>query len=147
MSKALQLALANAASKPKLVYFGDAVMLHVLWRETFNYLERLQRAVAEGRAVDEASHYGRWLLFSGLIKIFEAYPQDKPHEVDGPKLRKLADDVVYACGQIYKGGKMPINPSEARVDELNSKVDKILSLMAKDVTPLKPTYDLLTEKA
>jgi len=92
------------AGLTKSVYFGDTVMLHWLWKETVGYLEKLERAVAEGRAVDEASNYARWLEFSGLLKIFDAYPRPLPLKVDGEAVRRLVGRVIDAAGEIYKGG-------------------------------------------
>lgn len=113
------------------MYFGDAVMLHWLWKETVNKLEFLSRSVHEGRAVDEASSFARWLSFSGLIKIFEAYPSPAPLRVDGGAVRALTYQLTAACGEIHKGGKAPFNPSLSRVDEANAKLDIILSALAK----------------
>lgn len=120
----------------KSVYFGDNLMLHVVWKETMARLHSLERSVQEGRAVDEASNYGRWLNFSGLIKIFEAYPQPVPLLVDGLAMRQLTDKLVSACGEIHKGGKMPHNPSQSTVDEINAKLDYLLSQTAKKISPV-----------
>jgi hypothetical protein len=119
----------------KAVYFGDNVILHWLFKQTMNHLELLTRAVHEGRAVDEASNFARWLSFSGLIKIFEAYPQPVPLLVDGPAMRLVTDKLVSACGVIYKGGRMPENPSQSVIDEMNAKMDFIISQMAKTASP------------
>jgi hypothetical protein len=127
------------------VYFGDGFTLHWLWKETYNRLSTLERAVAEGRAVDEASNFGRWLVFSDLYDIFNAHPQAHPMEVDGLKIRELGDRVVAACGKIYRGGKTPRNPSQSTVDEINSKMDVILSHLAKNISPVHRTVVTLND--
>ena len=106
-----------------------------MYQETFRYMEKLARAVHEGRAVDEASNYCRWFLFSGFCKFFEAHAQPPPCEVSGQKLRDLADSIVAACGEIYKCGKLPQSPSQSRIDELNQKMDVVLSCLAKSIPP------------
>lgn len=113
-------------------------MLSWLYKETCDYLERLERAVQQGRGVDEASHFARWLQFSGLYKIFEAYPQPPPLEVNGKKIRELGERVVAACGVIYKGGKLPLNPSQSTTDEINAKLDILLSNFAKPISQPVP---------
>lgn len=118
--------------EPRL--FG-AAFLHILWSETFNRMESLARSVHEGRAVDEASNFARWLRFSGLLELLQSHPQPFPLKVDGAALAKLTASVVDACGVIYKGGRMPVNPSQSRIDELNDKVDVILSHIAKRISP------------
>jgi len=119
-------------------------MLHCLWKETCNRLQVLERAVQQGRAVDEASNFARWLSFSGLYRIFEAYPQPAPLEVDGKKIRALGERLVAACGVIYKGGTMAHNPSQSTVDEINLKVDGILAYLAKKASsPDSQTADVV----
>jgi len=135
--------LVNQNGVRKSVYFGDNVTLHWLWKETISKLESLARAVHDGRAVDEASSFSRWLNFSGLIKIFDAYPQPAPLTVDGGAVQRLVDQVIASCGQVYRGGKMPVNPSTSRIDELNEKVDRILSHIAKPIPP----QDASTQRA
>ena len=110
-------------------------MLFWLCKETVNKLELLLRSVHEGRGVEEASSFARWLNFSGLIKIFEAYPQPAPLLVDGAAVRRLSSEVEAACGVIFKGGKMPYNPSTSRIDDANAKLDILLSALAKNLTP------------
>ena len=100
----------------------------------------MERALHQGRGVDEASNFARWLQFSGLLKILEAYPQPAPLEVDGVAVRRLVERVIAAAGELHKGGAMPINPSQSTVDEINGKIDFILSQMAKNISTPYTTH-------
>jgi hypothetical protein len=115
-------------------------MLFWLCKETIGYLQKLERLVQQGRGVDEASNFARWLQFSGLLKILEAYPQPKPLEVDGVAVRRLMERVIATAGELHKGGKLPYNPSESTVDEINAKVDFMLSQLAKNISPPFQTH-------
>jgi hypothetical protein len=107
-----------------------------LFGETKGKLLSLERAVAQGRAVDEASNFSRWLFFSGLCELLESASGIPPWNIDGKEVRVIAERVTYACGLIYKGGKQPVNPQQSTVDEINAKVDYLLSKLAKPAPPL-----------
>jgi hypothetical protein len=103
-----------------------------IYRETQFFVERLARSVHEGRGVEAASNFTRWLRFSGLLGVFDKFTvPGSSGVVNGEEMRKLVDDVVAACGQIFRGGKQPVNPSQSTIDQINAKVDFILSQMAK----------------
>jgi hypothetical protein len=118
-------------------------MLHWLWKETVGKLESLERALMDRRAVEYASDYARWIEFSGLLKIFDAYPQPPPLRVDGEAVRALVTRVVESAGQILKGGNAPFNPNTAKLDEINSKFDFLLSQLAKNISPPEQTQTTL----
>lgn len=109
-----------------------------LQRETLGMLLHLERAVSEGRAVDEASNFCRWLTFSGLCHLLESFSGEPPWNIDGKEVRLVAQRVIAACGVIHKGGRMPANPQQSTVDEINAKMDYILSRMAKPAPPAPP---------
>lgn len=106
-------------------------MLKRIYGETENYLQRLQRAANEGRAVDEANNFLRWLQFSGVCKLLEAYSFIEPKF---GTLRGLADDVQETCRPWLQGRIEKPSPNLARVDELNNKMDVLLSMFAKAAT-------------
>jgi hypothetical protein len=119
-----------------------AVYLQVIHRETENYLARLGRAASEGRAVDEANNFLRWLQFSGVLKVLEMHAfLDRKFLT----LRARADAVQEICRPHLQGRNPAVNPQLARVDELNNKVDVLLALMAKSSGAAAPEILTVTD--
>ena len=111
---------------------GDfRVMLKTICAETENYLARLSRAAHEGRAVDEANNYLRWLQFSGVLRLLEKYSF-----VDAKflKLRPACEELQRICRPWLQNQIPKPSPNLARVDEINDKLDYLLSLIAKPAT-------------
>lgn len=103
-----------------------------IYKETNSYLERLGRAVSEGRAVDEANNFLRWLQFSGVVGLLEKYSfVDEQFK----KLGATCTNLQQACQPHLQGRNIKENPSQARIDELNEKVDWMISQMARPVAP------------
>jgi len=118
-------------------------MLHWLWKETVGKLESLERALMDRRAVEYATDFARWVEFSGLTKIFDAYSQPPPLRVDGEAIRALVSRVIESSGQILKGGNAAFNPNTAKLDEINTKFDFLLSQLAKNISPPEKTQTTL----
>jgi hypothetical protein len=108
------------------------VNLGRIYTETERYLSNLSRAVAEGRAVDEANNFLRWLQFSGVLRLLE---QNCFINEKFLKLRPQADELQNLCKPFLQGRNIKENPSQSRIDEINDKVDAILSAIAKNVSP------------
>jgi hypothetical protein len=109
--------------------------LKCIYQETANYLDRLARAASEGRAVDEANNFLRWLQFSGVLRLLELYASLDPNF---RKLRVKCGELQDVCKPHLQGRRMPPSPNEARIDEVNQKVDAILCLMAKQAKVVSP---------
>lgn len=121
----------------------DSVMLHQIWRETTRKLEAYARDVRENKNVREASEFARWLQFSGVIKILEAFPQAEPLRVDGAALRKLAHELVLDCGECFRNGKADAKYAASDIAEINRKLD----LIAAHVSTISPLIPATTEAA
>jgi hypothetical protein len=106
--------------------------LQFIYKETKAYLERLARAASEGRAVDEANNFLRWLQFSSILRLLEKNSFVDPAFV---MLRHQCEDLQAICRPYLQGRNMPASPSQARIDEVNAKVDIILAAMAKPISP------------
>ena|ERR1700722_20092407 len=92
--------------------------LHWLWKETVNRLDSLARDVREAKNVAEASNFARWLQFSGILMLFRNNPSTTKHlEVDESVVRKKIDDLIYECGELFRGGKH--DPKYAASDIFN----------------------------
>ena len=108
------------------------VTLQFIYKETRDYLARLARAASEGRAIDEANNYLRWLQFSTILRLLEKNSFVNPEFV---MLRNQCEDLQAICRPYLQGRNMPASPSQARIDEVNAKVDIILAAMAKPISP------------
>lgn len=106
--------------------------LQQIYKETTTYLESLGRAASEGRAVDEANNFLRWLQFSSVLRLLEKNSWFNP---DFVTLRNKCKELQAICRPHLQGGRVPASPSQARIDEVNAKLDIILTAMAKPVSP------------
>jgi hypothetical protein len=136
MPQAVARSAAVASNKPEKngkIDFGFLFLK--IYKETDNYLGSLGRAASEGRGVDEANNFLRWLQFSGILRLLEMDADENPNY---RTLRHKADDLQEICKPHLQGRNIKDSPNQARIDEVNAKVDAILSILAKDVTPPLP---------
>jgi hypothetical protein len=135
-----------AVQSPIKIGTSDTVRLFKICRETTAYLENLHRGICDNRAgaITEAVNFARWLQFSGVVALLEAYPQPTPLAVDGKAVRRLTEDVIQACGERMHGGRPAYNPNDSRMDTLNAKLDLVLSQLAPTIsTPLPQSADVV----
>ena len=110
-----------------------------LYKETVNFLDVLAREVREGKNVMLASQFARWLQFSGLIKIFEAYPSSAPHLVsDAAAVSTKVNDLLFDCGELFRGGKFDPKYAASDIAEINRKLDEILKRSGNSVQAKAP---------
>lgn len=107
----------------------------ILYRETVIFLDRLSREVREGKNVMLASQFARWLQFSGLNKVFETYPCNRPHcEVDAVVLEKKTKDLLFECGELFRGGRADPKYAASDIAEINRKLDTVLLTLARPMS-------------
>jgi hypothetical protein len=105
----------------------DEVLLHRLWAESSRVVEQLSRLVAQGKSVDAASLFGRWLVFSGVLEMCEENPQSGLLEVHGRELRVAVKELVSECGDLYRTGKANPRYAETDIAEINRKLDFVMA--------------------
>jgi len=115
----------------------DVVTLHQIWRETTRKLESFARDVRESKRVLEASDFARWLQFSGVVKIMEAFPNPEPLRVDGAAIRKQISDLLYDCGESFRNGKADPKYAASDIAEINRKLEVIAAHVATLSPPSK----------
>ena len=115
--------------------YPDAVQLHVMWMETDRFLDGLAASVREGKAVEEASNFARWLQFSGVLNLLEKNRQPFPLPCNGDELRRKCQDLVQNCAEWTKGGKQPAPRYEA--SDMTAVLAK-LETLTKRVEELSP---------
>jgi hypothetical protein len=125
---------------------SDPDISAIAWRqrvvaETTRYLDGLARSVRECKRVDEASNFARWLQFSGVIELLQECPATS---ASAPALRSKAQNVVQACGQIYRGGKVKPQYDASDIAEINQKLNRLLrTLPTETVIDAEPVNALL----
>lgn len=125
----------------------DHVAAHVLFKHTRNRLHTLLCRVCEGKCVDEASEFARWVRMSGVLDVLRAFefqseiPGDLvvlPEAVD-----KLCGEIIFECEQFWK--RNPRGPwvSLSELEAVNRKLDRI----AAQVNRLSPPQTVETAVA
>jgi len=108
----------------------------MIWRETMTRLGVHRARIKECKGAFEASEFSRWLQFSGIIKLLEDHPYGEPLPVDGPGLRKAAQDLAYDAGQLLKQGKGHSDVSEWElVNKRLAAIENKLGLSSDVVAP------------
>jgi len=104
----------------------DRSDLQVLASFALQRLRTLQQRAREGKCVEEASEFARWLLESGVLKLLTTFAREAGEELAG-----LMRDTVWDCEEQWrgKGGKPWVAKSE--VEAINAKLDALFSLAAR----------------
>lgn len=87
--------------------------------ETHRMLDGLSRDVRECKNVMLASLYARWVQFSGLMVLLERGTGDKT-------VQKKVEDLLYECGELFRGGKHDPKYAASDIAEINRKLDMLL---------------------
>jgi len=112
--------------------------LHWTWKETVNRLDSLARDVREAKNVMEASNFARWLDFCGMIQIFRDNPSTQKHlEVDADVVQKKVRDLIYECGELFRGGKADPKYAASDIAEINRKLDTLTMLANQPARSIK----------
>ena len=99
----------------------DEFDLAELQRSTMARLKILNARAREGKCVDEASEFARWLVQGGLMKLFFG-----PGRREVESLRK---DILWACENAWKNS--PLGPALDDVQSTHEKMDRLLCVFAK----------------
>ena len=112
---------------------GEIVMFATIYRESISRLETLSRRVSEGKDIQGASEFCRWLLFSGIISLLKANSnrEASPLKVDGSFLEWKATDLLQTCNQHLSTGQVSCNLSAAYLQSLHEKIDLMAGYLGK----------------
>jgi hypothetical protein len=102
-----------------------------IYRETVNQLDSFSRRVQEGRDLEAASNFARWLSFSGILMLLEAFPEPEPFKVDGRFLRWKCEQLIEAVNLRYRTNNS--NPSfEAKdFESMHEKIDRMAGYLSR----------------
>ena len=109
-----------------------------LWRiysETMSRLDKFDRCVQEGKALEQALDFARWLFFSGIITLCEMNPQPFPLKVDGSMLRWKCEDLQRKVQERFRLNDTSPRVSKTEMDTLHDKLDKIAGFLSRFPQP------------
>ncbi len=108
-------------------------ILERIFKESCIHLRSLSCEVGEGKNVYDASRFVRWLQMSGVLELLEICKDVNPRFVE---LRKSVTDLIFDCGERFKGGKVDAKYAQSDIAEINRKLDILTSCVAKPVQPI-----------
>jgi hypothetical protein len=115
----------------------DSANLHILWRDSKRRLDDFSQAVREGRHLDEAASFARFVMFS-VCGLLVDHPQKFPLTVDGPMLRAQAEGLLSEIQTRYRAAKTPAAVDLSEVQAIHRKLDLIAGHLARSA-PMSPT--------
>lgn len=101
--------------------------LHWMWNETRHRLDTLQGRVNEGRDLNAGAEFARYILWSGIIKIFEEFACDGPLKVDGSLIRWKATELERSCTEHFRIRGQDF----AHIESLHEKLDLLAGYVAR----------------
>lgn len=138
---------------------SDAVLLHVMWRETMNRLAGYSRVVDEGKALESALDFAHFVTWSGLIKLFKINPQAHPLKVDGALLQWTTEQLQSKVQERLRLNDTAAHLGESEMATVHDKLDLIAGYLsrlvplpllggvnASEVTTIRPMVDLDDDK-
>jgi len=89
-----------------------------------NRLDLYSKRVKEGREVQAAHDFAKYVMFSGLPKLLMEFPQVFPLSVDGHLLQQKAEDLFRDCAEFFIGDRA-VGLAGAELMSLHEKLDLI----------------------
>src|SRR5450759_2817873 len=108
------------------------------WKETANKLDSFRARVQEGKDLEAAREFCAYVIWSGMLRMFDAYPQEFPLKVDGAFLRFKAEDLQREIQERWRSGKNAPSIQFSEVQSINHKLDLIAGHLAKFSPPDNP---------
>jgi hypothetical protein len=105
----------------------DEVDLRLLTLSMVQRLKILRARAREGKCVDEASEFARWLTASGLLKLCQG--QDKV------EVRKLVQDTLWDCECHWRNQGQGPWIAKSELEAVNAKLDNLVALVASVAGP------------
>jgi hypothetical protein len=114
---------------------NETATLARIYGQTVNQLDAFSKRVQEGRDVEAASDFARWLSFSGIPTLLERYPNQvqshDPLKVDGSFLRWKCEQLIEACNERFRTNSL--NPAFAKkeFESMHEKIDRMAGYLSK----------------
>lgn len=131
----------------------DSANLHILYRETMNRLAIHARRVSEGKDLQAAVEFARFVRFA-LAPICKANPARGPLPVDGYLLQHTASELENAVTERYRTNNQQPQIHMTELERINHKLELMAGQLARMIpttaTPDTPALTVIsdtTEKA
>jgi len=85
-------------------------------------VDRFAVRVREGKDVDAASGFCRWLLTTGLLEMLRANPSPFPLRCDGAGLALKVRNLIADCGEQYVNPARPKSVEFSEIESINAKL-------------------------
>jgi hypothetical protein len=105
--------------------------LHRIYRETFNRLDRYARLVSEGKSLEAALDFARYVFWSGIIDLCEMNAEEGFFKVDGAHLRWKSEELQRAVQQRFRVNDTSPHLSSAETETIHDKLDSIAGYLSK----------------
>jgi hypothetical protein len=102
-----------------------------LYRETLCELDRYQVCANEGRSLDEAVSFARYVLWSGLDKVLSPYDCKGAYPVDSSHLRWKAEELQRTVHEQFAAGRP--RGAEPSLEAIHRKLDILAAHISKTV--------------
>lgn len=119
---------------------SDQADVHWLYTETIRRLDSYQERVHEGRDYDAALFFARYILWSRLDRILQAFNTPGPLKVDSAFLRWKAEELQRTVQDAYAFGKASPSSAESVLESIHRKLD----LLAGHVAQMRPAANCNT---
>jgi hypothetical protein len=106
-----------------------------LWQEAVNRLESLSFRVREGRDLEAAAEFCRFILFSRVDKLLQPFAGDGGAKVDPAYLMWKAKDLLQQVQDLHSSGKVPEKANSSAMEGILHKLDMIAGHVAKFSPP------------
>jgi hypothetical protein len=117
----------------------DDVDVQVLLNATLARLRVLRMRARQGNSVLEASEFARWVVASGLLKVFALEAGQGVADVQG-----LLSETSADCEDAWGGRKPWVGLSD--LEAVNEKLERLLSMAAKPANRLpQPDIGLISD--
>lgn len=108
---------------------AELATYHWFWKEAINRLESLRNHVLEGRDLDEAANFCRFLLNSGIDKILKPHDNAGFLKVDSAFLMWKAQDVLTTVQDLWARGSVSAK-EQTHLEAIHHKLDLIAGALA-----------------
>lgn len=120
----------------------DAVILHVIYRETMRNIETYSARVAENRDIQAAADFARYVLWSGIPKLLKAYARQGHLKADGHLMVTQAEALLEACQDRWRMNDTSPRLAQTQVQAISEKLDTIAGFLARMSPGGEPSHTL-----
>lgn len=110
---------------------GQQSFASAFYREAMLYLEGLSHCVSEGKRLDEANDFCRFLLNSRICDLLRPFDSTGALKVDSAHLGWMAEDLRRAVCEQFRSGKVIPVDHGGTLKAINSKLDLIAGHLAR----------------